>query len=144
MDMMLWNGGLSLTVALILLWVKTSQDEVKRVAILLSKTREEGAEKYVTRSELHTDINRVIDRLDRLDTKLDTFIREQKYLKKAAKSLKVCTVMPDGKMMKDSEHKKPKKPTKPKKMMGGGMMKYGHGGSVDGIAQRGKTKGRMC
>ena len=78
MDMMLWNGGLSLIVALILLWVKTSQDEVKRVAILLSKTREENAEKYVTRSELHTDINRVIDRLDRLDTKLDTFIREQK------------------------------------------------------------------
>jgi hypothetical protein len=32
--------------------------------------------------------------------------------------------MPDGKMMKDSEHKKPKK------MMGGGMMKYAHGGSV--------------
>ena len=78
MDMMLWNGGLSLAVALILLWVKTSQDEVKRVAILLSKTREENAEKYVTRSELHTDINRVIDRLDRLDTKLDTFIQEQK------------------------------------------------------------------
>ena len=78
MDMMLWNGGLSLVVALILLWVKTSQDEVKRIGILLSKTREENAEKYVTRSELHTDINRVIDRLDRLDTKLDTFIREQK------------------------------------------------------------------
>jgi hypothetical protein len=78
MDMMLWNGGLSLIVALILLWVKTSQDEVKRIGILLSKTREENAEKYVTRSELHTDINRVIDRLDRLDTKLDTFIREQK------------------------------------------------------------------
>ena len=78
MDIMLWNGGLSLIVALILLWVKTSQDEVKRVSILLSKTREEGAEKYVTRLELHTDINRVIDRLDRLDTKLDTFIREQK------------------------------------------------------------------
>lgn len=78
MDIMLWNGGLSLIVALILLWVKTSQDEVKRVSILLSKTREEGAEKYVTRSELHTDINRVIDRLDRLDNKLDAFIREQK------------------------------------------------------------------
>ena len=80
MDMMLWNGALSLIVALILLWVKTSQDEVKRVAILLSKTREEGAEKYVTRSELHTDINRVIDRLDRLDNKLDAFIREQKSI----------------------------------------------------------------
>lgn len=45
--------------------------------------------------------------------------------------------MPDGRMMKDSEHKKPKK------MMGGGAVKYKHGGSVDGCATRGKTKGRM-
>jgi hypothetical protein len=58
--------------------------------------------------------------------------------KKGGKVPKGMHRMPDGKMMKDSEHKKPKK------MMGGGMMKYRHGGSVDGIAQRGKTKGRMC
>ena len=45
--------------------------------------------------------------------------------------------MPDGKMMKDSAHKKPKK------MMGGGTMSYKYGGSVDGCATRGKTKGRM-
>ena len=45
--------------------------------------------------------------------------------------------MPDGKMMKDSEHKKPKK------MMGGGMMKYAHGGSVDGCATKGKTRGTI-
>jgi hypothetical protein len=63
--------------------------------------------------------------------------------KKGGKVSKGMHRMPDGKMMKDSEHKKPKKPTKPKKMMGGGMMKYGHGGSVDGCAIRGKTKGRM-
>ena len=61
--------------------------------------------------------------------------------KKGGKVPKGMHRMPDGKMMKDSEHKKPKK------MMGGGMMKYAHGGSVargDGIAVRGKTKGRMC
>jgi hypothetical protein len=40
-------------------------------------------------------------------------------------------------MMKDSEHKKPKK------MMGGGMMKYAHGGSIDGCAVKGKTRGRL-
>ena len=45
--------------------------------------------------------------------------------------------MPDGKMMKDSAHKKPVK------KMGGGAVKYRHGGSVDGCATRGKTKGRM-
>lgn len=50
--------------------------------------------------------------------------------------------MPDGSLMKDSAHKK-----KVKKKMGGGMTKsYAAGGKVrgDGIAQRGKTKGRMC
>ncbi len=78
MDMMLWNGALSLVVALILMWVKSSQDEVKRLSILLSKTREEGAEKYVTKVEVHSDINRVLDRLDRLENKLDTFMREQR------------------------------------------------------------------
>ena len=78
MDVMLWNGALSLVVALILLWVKSSQDEVKRLSILLSKTREEGAEKYVTKVEVHSDINRVLDRLDRLENKLDTFMREQR------------------------------------------------------------------
>lgn len=53
-------------------------DEVRRVAILLSKTREENAEKYVTKSDVHSDINRVIARLDRLDEKLDTFMKEQR------------------------------------------------------------------
>jgi len=48
--------------------------------------------------------------------------------------------MPDGSLMKDSQHKKPKN------KMGGGMTKsYAGGGKVrDGLAQRGKTKGRMC
>jgi len=48
------------------------------VTILVNRTREEIAKEYVTKSDVHHDINRVIDRLDRLDTKLDTFIREQK------------------------------------------------------------------
>ena len=30
-----------------------------------------------------------------------------------------------------------------KKMMGGGMAQYAKGGSVDGCARKGKTKGRM-
>jgi hypothetical protein len=62
----------------VLMWIKSVNDENKRISILLSKTREEGAEKYVTKVEVHTDINRVLDRLDRLENKLDTFMREQR------------------------------------------------------------------
>jgi hypothetical protein len=78
MEMMVWNGLLSLAIAVVLMWIKSVNDENKRISILLSKTREEGAEKYVTKVEVHTDINRVLDRLDRLENKLDTFMREQR------------------------------------------------------------------
>lgn len=78
MDHTIWSAGLSFISALILLWVKSVNDENKRLAILLSKTREENAEKYVTKMEVHADINRVLDRLDRLENKIDIFIREQK------------------------------------------------------------------
>ena len=44
----------------------------------LNKTREEVAKEYVTKVEVHSDINRVLDRLDRLENKIDVFIREQK------------------------------------------------------------------
>ena len=78
MEMMLWNGVLSLCVAVILMWIKSVNDENKRLSILLSKTREEGAEKYVTKVEVHSDINRVLDRIDRLEKKIDTFMQEQR------------------------------------------------------------------
>jgi hypothetical protein len=78
MDISLWNAALSLTSALILFWVKLSTDEVKRIQILLNRTREEIAKEYVTKAEVHTDINRVLDRLDRFEKKLDDFMKEHR------------------------------------------------------------------
>jgi DNA-directed RNA polymerase sigma subunit (sigma70/sigma32) len=78
MDLPVWNTVLSFASAALLLWVKVSHDEVKRVSILLSKTREENAEKYVTKADVHSDINRVLTRLDRLEGKIDDFMKEQR------------------------------------------------------------------
>ena len=78
MDLPVWNAILSFILAALLLWVKVSHEEVKRISILLSKTREEHAEKFVTKNDMHADINRVLARLDRLDEKLDSFMREQR------------------------------------------------------------------
>jgi hypothetical protein len=80
MDLMIWNIFLSFVSALMLFWVKSSTEEVKRIQILLNRTREEIAKEYVTKSEVHTDINRVLDRLDRLEKKIDDFIREHKTI----------------------------------------------------------------
>ena len=71
MDLMIWNVFLSFASAALLFWVKVSHEEVKRLSILLSKTREENAEKYVTKAEVHADINRVLDRIDKLGEKMD-------------------------------------------------------------------------
>ena len=81
---MLWNAGLTILLGLIGWAVKAkerelekTQEELSRVTILLNRTREEVAKEYVTKQEVHHDINRVLDRLDRLEAKLDTFIRGQ-------------------------------------------------------------------
>lgn len=78
MELPIWNVFLSFVSAALLLWVKVSHDEVKRLGILLSKTREEHADKFVTKQDMHADINRVLARLDRLDEKLDAFMKEQR------------------------------------------------------------------
>ena len=78
MELMLWNVALSFISALILMWVKATVDEMKRIQILLNRTREEIAKEYITKNDVHSDINRVLTRLDRLDEKLDAFMKEQR------------------------------------------------------------------
>ena len=78
MELMLWNVALSFISALILMWIKSTVDELKRVQILLNRTREEIAKEYITKTDVHSDINRVLQRLDRLDEKLDAYMKEQR------------------------------------------------------------------
>lgn len=78
MELMLWNVALSFISALILMWVKATVDEMKRIQILLNRTREEIAKEYITKTDVHSDINRVLQRLDRLDEKLDAYMKEQR------------------------------------------------------------------
>jgi hypothetical protein len=78
MELMIWNIVLTFVSALILMWVKSVNEETKRVQILLNKTREEMPKEYVTKADVHNDMNRVIQRLDRLDAKLDEFMKEQR------------------------------------------------------------------
>lgn len=78
MELMIWNVVLSFASGLLMFWVKVSHDEVKRLGILLSKTREEHSDKFVTKQDMHNDINRVLTRLDRLESKIDDFMKEQR------------------------------------------------------------------
>ncbi len=78
MEMTLWNMVLTAFLGLLGWSLREKSEEINRLQILLNRTREEIAKEYVTKADVHHDINRVLDRLDRLETKIDTFIREQK------------------------------------------------------------------
>ena len=72
--MMFWNIVMTLVFAPIIHSIRTNATELKRIDILLNKTREEVAKDYVTKMELTISIDRVIDRLDKLDEKMDKLI----------------------------------------------------------------------
>ena len=74
----LWNTVLTAVVGFVVWWAKSQNEELKRVQILLNRTREEIARDYVTKQEVHADINRVLDRLERLDEKLDRMLENRK------------------------------------------------------------------
>lgn len=70
----LWNVGLTAALGVFGWIVRGAYAELQRVQILLNRTREEIARDYVTKQEVHADINRVLDRLEALDAKLDRLV----------------------------------------------------------------------
>ena len=79
--MMLWNIVLSALLALVGWFGVQMRTELNRLSILLNKTREEIvqcqlsiAEKYARKDEVREDMERLMDRLDALDAKIDRLI----------------------------------------------------------------------
>jgi len=67
----IWNAIITLVLGPILYSIRQNASEAKRLDILLNKTREEIAKEYVTKDELKDDMKNVMDRLEKLDEKLD-------------------------------------------------------------------------
>jgi len=68
--MMFWNIVLTLVVAPALWAFRQLYAEVKRIQILLNKTRED----YATRLEVRDDMRQISDALHRLEDKLDKIL----------------------------------------------------------------------
>ena len=71
MSHILWNVILTLVLVPLAWWIRTSHDEIRRQDILLNKTREEIARDYVSKRELHEDMTRLLDAIEKLNDKLD-------------------------------------------------------------------------
>ena len=73
----LWTAGLTALLSLLGWACKNMYSEVQRIQVLLNKTREEIAKDYVTKTEVQSDINRILGRLEALDAKLDRIIERR-------------------------------------------------------------------
>lgn len=85
MESLIWNAVLTVVVGLVGWAIKSKDKELddiradlQRNVELLSRTREEIAKEYVTKADVHADINRVLDRLGRLDEKLDRLMDKKR------------------------------------------------------------------
>ena len=69
--LLFWNILLTLVVAPLLYNIRGNSTEIKRVSILLNKTREEIPSLYVTKTEQQADINKLLKVLDKMEQKID-------------------------------------------------------------------------
>lgn len=71
MDLEMWNTLITIVIAPIVYSIRQNFVELKRIDVLLNKTREEVAKNYVTKDEMESNTDRVIRMLNKLETKLD-------------------------------------------------------------------------
>jgi hypothetical protein len=69
--MMVWNILITLVFVPILNSIRVNTQELKRLEILVNKTREEIAKEYVTKLELKDDFNLLMERMEKLHEKVD-------------------------------------------------------------------------
>ena len=71
MDMEMWNIIVTFILAPVVYSIRQNFVELKRIDVLLNKTREEVAKSYVTKDEMESNMDRVMRMLSKLETKLD-------------------------------------------------------------------------
>lgn len=74
----MWNAILSLIVAPLTIVIIAQVREIRRIDILLNRTREELGKEYVTRTEVDNVMDRVMEAIGKLSQKVDRLFEERK------------------------------------------------------------------
>jgi len=78
MEIPIWNILLTTFIGLLAWNLKEKSTELNRVTILLNRTREEIARDNVTQAEMDKFLLHMDSRFDKLNDKLDAYMREQR------------------------------------------------------------------
>lgn len=71
MESVIWNTVLTVLLGVLAYLMVSKFTELDRLSILLNKTREEIARDHITRTEFRTDMKELLERFDRIETKID-------------------------------------------------------------------------
>ena len=81
---MIWNAILTLAVGAFLWWIRGTNSDIDKVredlknhALSDAKTREFMATNYATKVEVNSEVNKILDRFDKLEHKLDRWMEKQ-------------------------------------------------------------------
>ena len=74
---MIWNAVLSLIVAPLIIIIGAQVKELRRIDILLNRTREELGRDYVSKTEMDVSLGRIMNAIDRLSQKVDRLFEER-------------------------------------------------------------------
>ena len=74
---MVWNGILTLVVGPVLYAIRSNTVELKRIDILINRTREEMAKDYISRDTFERDMNKIMKGLEKLEKKIDRLVEQE-------------------------------------------------------------------
>jgi len=75
---LIWSTVLSVALGGLWFFIREKFDELKRIDILLNKTREEIARDYATNTEVQRVTDHIDQRFNRLEAKIDQLIQQAK------------------------------------------------------------------
>jgi hypothetical protein len=71
----IWSAALSLLMGALWFFIREKFDEIKRLDILLNKTREENHRDFITKAEVQRITDHIDQRFNRLEAKIDQLIQ---------------------------------------------------------------------
>ena len=71
---MIWNAILSLACGSFIWWIRGVNNKIDENRKLVSRTREEIAKEYALKDEVDKDIDKIMSRFDRVESKLDNLM----------------------------------------------------------------------
>ena len=74
---MIWNAVLTMAIGGFLWWIRSTSASIAKIKDELSETRENIAVTYASKEDVKDDLKQLLQRFDRLESKIDDMIRRQ-------------------------------------------------------------------